>query len=140
MIAAVGRKLLVVDDDPGLRATLSQFFKGYGYQVLEAGTLAEAEDRLSQRPDLIILDCILGAFSGEKFLDRLKAQGATRAIPVIAVSGAVSEGTLKGLEKRGAAAAFRKPLKTAELLARVQALLAPAVEHRPPSEWQEPEA
>lgn len=51
-------KILIVEDEPGLRASMAAFF-GSQHQVLEAGDLAAATTALTQSPELMILDLTL---------------------------------------------------------------------------------
>jgi DNA-binding response OmpR family regulator len=76
--------ILVVEDDQFLVSMYAEKLLGVGYRVLTAadGTaglrLAEAE-----RPDLVLLDVLLPRLDGFEVLRRLKANAATRHLPVI---------------------------------------------------------
>jgi DNA-binding response OmpR family regulator len=85
------RRILVTDDDPSVRALLAEVLADEGYQVSLSAAQDVAETaRLD--PNLILLDswdATAGAPSD--FLDRLQAEEATAAIPVIILTGARRE-------------------------------------------------
>lgn len=78
------RKILVVDDEAGVRASLKMIFKD-NYTVLEASSGAEALKILQNtRPDVILLDLIMSNISGIDVLKQIK--GISKQIPVIVVT------------------------------------------------------
>ena len=113
--------VLVVDDDPAIRALARTSLREEGLAVLTATTAAEgAELAEARRPDLILLDLLLPDQGGLDLLQRLKRQPDTAGIPVMIVS--VVNDALKGLSL-GAAECMAKPLRKPELLATVRRLL-----------------
>jgi DNA-binding response OmpR family regulator len=85
MQAAVGRAL-VVDDDQALRMLCRVNLELEGFEVTEAGTLADADAALARdRPDVVLLDVHLGATDSSELLARLRRDG----IPVALVTGSV---------------------------------------------------
>ena len=61
-------RLLVVDDDTGLRDTLADFFELEGYEVLQAANVAEARRYLANgQPDLLLLDINMPGGDGLTF-------------------------------------------------------------------------
>jgi cyclic di-GMP phosphodiesterase len=115
-------RLLLVDDDAGLRALLRTTFEVVDIDVDEAASAREADARIAeQRPDVIVLDVLMPVESGLDFCRRLKADPARRKIPVVLLSGS-DGGTLVAGDAAGADAFIRKPFSPLELLAVVERL------------------
>jgi CheY-like chemotaxis protein/anti-sigma regulatory factor (Ser/Thr protein kinase) len=103
-LAAAGdvRRVLVIDDEEVFRYVLSQYLDSRGHAVLEASNGAEGlELARSQQPDVIFLDINMPGITGREVLRRLKADPATRSIPVLVVTSAdlTKEESLELLEK-----------------------------------------
>ncbi|MEV0383940.1 SpoIIE family protein phosphatase [Nonomuraea sp. NPDC050643] len=117
--------VLVVDDTPTKRYILSSWLRRAGHRVIEATGGEEALQTLAVRHvDLIVLDVRLPDIPGYEVCERIKADPATSAIPVIQVSAnaiSVSE-RAEGLE-RGADAYLAEPIEPAEFAAIVEAML-----------------
>lgn len=117
---ASGARILMVDDDPGIRDVVSDFLGRHGYAVETAADAREMDQALARgRVDLIVLDVMLPGEDGLAICRRL-AGGAT---PIIMLS-AMGEDTdrIVGLEL-GADDYLPKPCNPRELLARVRAVL-----------------
>ena len=81
-------RLLLVDDDDGLRALLRTTFEVVDIEVDEARDAREAELRIAERrPDVMVLDVLMPGESGLDFCRRLKADPATSGIPVVLLTG-----------------------------------------------------
>ena len=81
-------RLLLVDDDAGLRALLRTTFELVDIDVEEAEDASAALARVGERPpDVIVLDVRMPGMDGLELCRRLKADPATRAIPVVLLSG-----------------------------------------------------
>lgn len=115
-------KLLIVDDDPGLRDLLLRYFSSQGIDakaVADAAALDKARDR--ERFDLIVLDLMLPGEDGLSICRRLRGSGD--AIPILMLTARGDEvDRIVGLEM-GADDYLPKPFNPRELLARVQAIL-----------------
>jgi len=86
-------RALVVDDDPALRMLCRVNLQLEGFDVREAGTLAEAEAAVAdERPDVVLLDVHLNAERTGDLLARLRADG----IPVVLVTGSVDIDEYRG--------------------------------------------
>jgi CheY-like chemotaxis protein len=82
------RKILIVDGNDGSRASLRDFFKGLGHEVVEAVTGQEALDKASSlRPDLIMMELRLPEMTGDEATKRLKSNMTTRHIPIVINTG-----------------------------------------------------
>ncbi|RAK69134.1 response regulator [Phenylobacterium kunshanense] len=117
-----GAKILMVDDDPGIRDVVSDFLGRHGYKVETAADAGEMERALERGPvDLIVLDVMLPGEDGLAICRRLT--GSEVAPPIIMLS-AMGEDTdrIVGLEL-GADDYLAKPCNPRELLARVRAVL-----------------
>ena len=114
-------RILMVDDDPGIRDVVSDFLAMHGYSVDTAGDAREMERALARGPvDLIILDVMLPGEDGLAICRRLAVEGS----PPIIMLSAMGEDTdrIVGLEL-GADDYLAKPCNPRELLARIRAVL-----------------
>jgi DNA-binding response OmpR family regulator len=114
-------RLLVVDDDPDIRSLLTRLLREEGYETERASSGTEALQMLArQRPDLVILDVVLG---GENGFDVLAAIRRTSDVPVIMLTGRDAEyDRVLGL-RLGADDYVAKPFSSPELTARVASVL-----------------
>jgi signal transduction histidine kinase len=115
--------ILNVDSAPA-RAATSGILRQAGFEVTEAGTGGETLRLAIAQPDLIILNVDLPDMSGLEVCRRLKAEGATAAIPVLCLSATEVGGkeTAPGLAN-GADAYLVPPVEPAVLTTTVKALL-----------------
>jgi CheY-like chemotaxis protein len=127
----VSSDVLIVEDDRSLAAALSRAIEQMGYvcRSVHDGAAALAEIA-RQRPDAILLDLLLPRKDGRAVLEALAREDATRAIPVIAMSGVFRGRDVQaGLLKAGARAFLEKPFSMGDLQ---QALLQHAGRPRRP--------
>jgi two-component system, OmpR family, response regulator len=115
------QRLLVVDDDQGLRETLADFFEIEGYAVAQAANVREARAQLAAaEPDLMLLDINMPGGDGLTFAGEMRAHSS---IPIIILSGKGGMvDRVVGLEV-GADDYLAKPFELRELIARVRAVL-----------------
>ena len=117
------QKILVVDDDTDLLALLTMSFEEAGFSVITASNGADALKQARSLPDLIVLDLVLPEVNGFTVCERLKRDRATASIPIIIMTGLVSQlNRFAGLEC-GANDYVTKPFTPDELLARIRPLL-----------------
>ncbi|MFH9349596.1 response regulator transcription factor [Kitasatospora sp. NPDC017646] len=125
-----GQKVLVVDDDPEVRAAVEDGLAVEGYQVRGAADgLAALGEVTRWQPDAMVLDLMMPALDGLAVCRRLRALGDRIPILVLTARDSVSE-RVDGLDA-GADDYLVKPFALDELTARLRALLrrsAPAVE------------
>lgn len=124
MAVAVKPLILLVEDEPAQRDVIAYNLAAEGYQVAEASDGEEALLLVAENPpDLVILDWMMPKLSGIEVCRRLKADPATRAIPVIMLSARLDvPDRVRGLET-GADDYVGKPYSVAELMARIRANL-----------------
>jgi CheY-like chemotaxis protein len=115
------RGVLVVDDDPDIRAFVSELLADEGYEVRAATNGLDALAVLTNwRPDVILLDLMMPVMDGWAFLARQRLNLELASIPVIVMSASYN---LSGGARRIAAAdMLAKPFTIDHLLAKVEAL------------------
>ncbi|MCD2442044.1 response regulator transcription factor [Agromyces sp. SYSU K20354] len=117
----VGRRVLLVDDDPTVAEVASSYLRAGGFVVEEAGdgfAALQAAERFA--PDLIVLDRMLPGIDGLEVFRRLRERMST---PVILLTALGSEDErIAGLEA-GADDYLAKPFSPRELVLRVQSVL-----------------
>ena len=116
------RRILLVDDEPGLRRTLSDRLRKEGYGVETAANGTSALDLARKGHfDLIILDLNLPAKDGLQVCHELRREGQNVAVLMLTARDSIAD-KITGL-KSGADDYMTKPFESAELLARIEALL-----------------
>ena len=115
-------KVLIVDDEKGVRDLLHSFLKATGYQAIMASSGEEAiELAKSESPNAILLDVKMPGIDGVETCRRLRAEEQTRYIPVIMVTAFGT--TEKEATDAGADDLINKPFKLTDLAVRVKSLL-----------------
>lgn len=112
----MGKKILIVDDDPVIRALVSDYLAAFGYDVITAESGKECLERLdSVSPDILFLDMQMPDMTGRDVLVSLKSAGR-EDVPVVLFSA--NDESRKNTSREGVApAAFlRKPFDMKELL------------------------
>lgn len=119
------QKVLIVDDEPHLRAGYIRIATQAGYEVASAPGVADGWQRaLEFRPDVALLDVALGDGSGLDLCRKIKTNPEMSGTLVIMLSGTqiTSEDQANGLDA-GADGYLIKPIQPRELVARIKALL-----------------
>ncbi len=113
--------VLIVDDTPGNLALLSDTLSEAHYRVLVA---TDGESALEQiqyiKPDIILLDVMMPGIDGFETCNRLKADPATATIPVLFMTGLSELSDLLRGFGEGALDYIVKPIRPAEVLARIE--------------------
>jgi two-component system, OmpR family, response regulator MprA len=115
-------RVLVVDDDPDVRDSLSRALRYAGYQVITAVHGGAALDLVARSPvDLIVLDVLMPILDGLDACRRLRERGDATPVLVLTARDSVDD-RVTGLDA-GADDYLVKPFALGELQARVRALL-----------------
>jgi two-component system alkaline phosphatase synthesis response regulator PhoP len=115
------KKILIVEDDPGISLGLKDEFESEGYVVLVADSGEKGwEAAKNQKPDLIILDIMLPVLDGYEVCKRLRMEGNRTPIIMLTVRDKEIDKVL-GLEL-GADDYVTKPFSLRELIARAKAI------------------
>jgi DNA-binding response OmpR family regulator len=119
-----GKKILIAEDEPDIRALIVYGLRFAGYTVIEALDGREAI-KLAEReqPDLILLDVRMPKMDGYEACAILRAQESTREIPVAFLSARGQEVEIKHGLELGAEEYILKPFGPDELNERVASIL-----------------
>jgi CheY-like chemotaxis protein len=120
------KKILVVDDEPGILKVTSLRLEKLGYNVLTAVDGKEALDTIrSENPDLVLLDLVMPFMNGAEVCEQIKNDTALKHIPVIlfTASGSCAM-TAEKVKKVGADDYIVKPFEPEELGGKVEGILA----------------
>ena len=117
-------RILVADDDDGLRQLLRLILSREGFEVFEA---ANGEQALALAvdvdPTVILLDVMMPDLDGYDVCRRLKSDRRTGDVPVVFVSAAEDMARRNDMQKLGAAACIQKPIGPRDLVARINAVM-----------------
>jgi DNA-binding response OmpR family regulator len=118
---AVVPRILIADDDAGLRALVDDYLSQHGMRIVSAESTADLFGHLKGHPSLVVLDLHLGREDGFDLLRRIRGSSD---VPVILVSAHLRDeiDRVIGLEL-GADDFLVKPFGLRELLARIRCIL-----------------
>jgi len=103
------KKILLVDDDPGIRDSFQNVLTQAGYSVVSVSTGLDALDaHEKEKPDLILLDLKLPDIDGMKVLEKLKLKDPS--LPILIISGYSTMNSVISAIKQGAYDFLPKPL------------------------------
>ncbi len=115
-------RILVADDDPGLRTVLRDALSRDGHEVVTAADGGQARLRLDEAPfDLVLTDLSMPGVDGAALVREIRREGS--AVPILVLTVRREESEKVALLDAGADDYVVKPFGVAELLARVRALL-----------------
>ena len=116
--------ILIVEDNEKNLKLVRDVLQVKGYETLEAGT---AEDGLelarARAPDLILMDIQLPGMNGIDALKALRAEPATAAIPVVAITASVMQQDRQEIMRAGFNGFIEKPINLRKFLDTVQQTL-----------------
>ncbi len=125
------RKVLIIEDTENNRVLLARRLKPKGFDVLMA---EDGEEGLrmarEQQPDIIIVDVGLPGIDGWGVTRHLKADDATRRIPVIVLTAHAMQGDREKAIAAGSDDYETKPIDFSQLLKKMEALLSLPQSHR----------
>ncbi len=119
-----GRKVLVIDDEPGIIEIVEANLEGDGFEVISAINGKEGLEKIkSDRPDLVVLDVMMPEMDGWEVLRRIEQDPDLAGLPVIMLTAkAADEDYIHGLEE-GAVEYITKPFYPQELVNRIKITL-----------------
>ena len=118
---AVSARLLIVDDDPQMRAMLRQALERHGFEVHEAASGAEVLQALeSARPDAVVLDKEMPGLTGFDALELIRQHDV--AVPVIVITAFGGLAVRAEALRRGATAYVEKPFRVSALVEQLLAV------------------
>ena len=121
-------RILLVEDNEMNRDMLSRRLIRNGYEVFYANDGQQGVNMaLSERPDLILMDMSLPVLDGWEATRRIKANDATRRIPVIALTAHAMAGDREKAIEVGCDDYDTKPVEISRLVGKITALLKPKV-------------
>ena len=114
-----GKKVLIIDDDPYTRDTVSLILELYGHKTLEAADGLQALQIIeNQFVDLIILDIQMPRLNGMAILDELKNRRIM--LPTIVITGYGRPELLAELKQKGYTRVLLKPFSEADILEKIE--------------------
>jgi twitching motility two-component system response regulator PilH len=116
--------VLIVDDSPTVRQMLSDQLQRSGFKVVEASDGEDAIEKIKAAyPDLVVTDIVMPRKNGYELCRWIKADPATKDIPVVLCTSKSEEFDVYWGMKQGADAYITKPYHPPDLLAAVKRLL-----------------
>jgi two-component system cell cycle response regulator DivK len=117
--------VLIVDDDPEGREMYAAALASSGFAVEQASDGFEATDKAFRlKPQAILMDLLMPRLDGWDVVEWLKRNPATRAIPIVAVTGASPE-RVRRVKEAGCEAVLIKPCDPDVLAAAIRRALEP---------------
>jgi twitching motility two-component system response regulator PilH len=117
-------RIMVVDDSPTDVANLRNMLTKAGHTVLEATSGEAAIDLIrKEKPDCVVMDVVMPGVNGFQATRTLSKDPATAAIPIVVVSAKNQETDRVWALRQGAKEYLVKPVKEADLLARIKQVL-----------------
>jgi two-component system cell cycle response regulator DivK len=120
----VSKRILVIEDTEDNRRILRDLLTNAGFELIEAvdGEKGVAA-ALDSKPDLILMDIQLPIIDGYEATRRIKANPATRHIPIIAVTSYAMSGDEMKAREAGCDGYVAKPFSPRQILATIRGLL-----------------
>jgi two-component system cell cycle response regulator DivK len=119
-----GKTILYVEDNEPNRMIVRDLLKRTTYNLIEAyDGEAGVTMALERLPDLILMDIQLPKISGMEAIRRLRAEPATAATPIVAITSFALSGDDKKAKEAGATAYLTKPYSPFDLLTLIRKML-----------------
>lgn len=112
------KKVLIIEDDPGIRDSMQLMFAAPDYDVTVFASADPVLENLYELPDIFIIDRLLSGVDGLDLCKHLKSQSSTSKIPVIILSASPNIPRLAQLA--GADAGIEKPFRVSKLMETVE--------------------
>jgi len=117
-------KILFIEDEPDQIRMISLRLQRNGYEVISSMNGEEGLQRaVKENPDLILVDVIMPGIDGFEVCRRLRADSATKHIPIISTTAAGVDDIDYQCREAGADECIRKPYYSTDLLVKIKRLL-----------------
>ena len=118
------KKILIVDDDPGVHLILNPILIKQGHTVISASNGEQGlQLALSERPQLIILDVIMPGIKGRDLCTKIKAYDVLKDIPIIFLTAKDSPEDVAAELAAGAVAHVTKPINSEQFISVISPIL-----------------
>jgi DNA-binding response OmpR family regulator len=118
------KKLLIVDDEDGIRSLVRMTLDGGAFQILEANNGTQAlEIATKHHPDIVLLDVMLPDISGIEVCRTLKGDPLMHSTTVVMLTAKAQHSDVDEAEDAGADGYFTKPFSPVALVERVESIL-----------------
>jgi len=125
------KTVIIVDDEVNIVDLLVDILESADYNAIGCSVWTEAMDAISREsPDLVLLDLKMRTIDGPSMLEFIRGEGLD--VPVIVVSGFVTEKVSEDMSSLGVSAFVGKPFRAAEILSQVEKVFA-AAPPKPPT-------
>jgi DNA-binding response OmpR family regulator len=111
-------RILIVEDQDSIRRMIEALVQARGYAVTAVASGAKAIDvALTDPPDVVLLDLMLpGQFDGFEVCRRLRAEPATKTVPIVVITALDDEESRRRASEAGSTAYYTKPFSPLALL------------------------
>lgn len=118
------QQILIAEDEPDVRDFLEAVLSGAGYEVVTASDGAAVLTRLAYpAPDMVLMDLHMPMVDGLEALRRIKSVEAWQSTPVLFLTASGLTEDLVTAKRLGARGYLVKPIRSADLLAKVKTVI-----------------
>ncbi len=136
-VSSPSKKILIIDDEASIVELISDILTKYNYEPIAATKWTDALDAIGHKhPDLILLDLKMPTIDGASILEFIRDEGIE--LPVIIVSGFITDQVSQELSKFGVSGFIRKPFQVAQLTGEIDRVLGQEKSAALPSEAASP--
>ncbi len=119
----IEKSALIVDDDDDIAEMLSEFLSGEGYAVRKASNGQEALEAMDQSNfDIVLTDLSMPVMDGLDLIMKMRSSLSLKGVPVIVISGALTDSRLRKLSSFRVCHVLEKPFSTEEVMAKIKAV------------------
>jgi CheY-like chemotaxis protein len=123
-VASKTKKILIIDDEKPIVDLISDVLEKYSYEPIVATKWTEAIDAIGNAsPDLILLDLKMPTIDGPSLLEFIRKEGIE--LPVIIVSGFITDEVAADLSALGVSGFVKKPFKVVQLKEAIESVIGP---------------
>jgi CheY-like chemotaxis protein len=117
-------RLLIIEDSDSIRRMIEALVSSRGHEVVAVANGAKGIDAaIAQVPDAVLLDLHMpGTYDGYAVCERLRANAATKSVPIIVISAMSDDAAKQKALEKGATAFYTKPFSPMALLKELESL------------------